>query len=179
VNERTPLYALAAEFSTAGDLRDAADALAGAGYSALDAYSPFPIEGLGYRLSARRSRLPAAMFFAAAIAGVGTYAMEWYAAVIDYPLNVGGRPNASWPLFLPPAIEMTVLGAVLMGVAAFLWRCGLPRFHHPMFELQAFERASQDRFFLVVRCEGKDFDERRCEECLGQRSPIAIHRVRQ
>ena len=81
-----------------------------------------------------------------------------YSAVIDYPINVGGRPLGSWPAFVPPAVEMAVLGAVLFGVVAMLTGNGLPRLHHPLFEVPEFERASADGFFLLLRSSEEDID---------------------
>ncbi len=85
--------------------------------------------------------------------GLGTFALEWYSAVFDYPINVGGRPTVSWPAFLPPAIEMTLVGAAVFGVIAMLIHSGLPRLHHPLFDVKAFERGSNDRFFLLLRAD--------------------------
>jgi hypothetical protein len=78
---------------------------------AIKAYSPFAVEGLDEALGCRHDGVAPWTLLGAFIGGVGTYALEWYSAVFDYPINVGGRPTASWPAFLPPALEMTVLGA--------------------------------------------------------------------
>jgi hypothetical protein len=87
----------------------------------------------------------------AGIAGAsGGFFLQWFAAH-DYPLNVGGRPLASWPAFVPITFELTVLTAALVGVVAFFFLTGLPRLHHPVFTDPRFQRASQDRFFLCIR----------------------------
>jgi hypothetical protein len=171
------LYGLVAEFGDADTLRAAVAQLCAEGYRELDAYSPFAVEGLAEQLRGRRSRLPWVMFAGALFGGIGTYVLEWYSAVIDYPIDVGGRPPASWPLFLPPAIEMTVLWAAIAGVAALFLRSGLPRMHHPLFVLEAFEAASRDRFFLVVRSDDPLYGPIATRECLEQQRPLAVREV--
>jgi len=173
------LYGLLAEFESAERLVDAvARAYLEPHLAVVEAYSPFPIEGLAEALSPRANRVPLAVLLGAVAGGLGTYALEWYSAVFDYPLNIGGRPFASWPAFLPPAIEMTVLGASLAGVIAMLIGNGLPRLHHPLFGVPAFERASNDRFFLLLRPQRGDFDAHRARGFLETLAPLAISEVR-
>ena len=121
------------------------------GFPLLDALTPYPVEQLGELVGASgspRLRVPIA------IAGFGTavlfFAFEWWTAVYAYPFNEGGRPLFSWPVFLLSPFEIGVLAAAVVGFAAFLIRCGLPRLHHPLFEVPGIQRASQDRFCLVV-----------------------------
>jgi hypothetical protein len=79
--------------------------------------------------------------------------MQWYSAVISYPINAGGRPLHSWPEFIPVTFELTVLVAALAGVAGMLILNGLPRLHHPVFDVEAFDLASRNRFFLCLRAD--------------------------
>jgi hypothetical protein len=147
---------LLAEFASAEQLLAAvARVRAETGDIAMEVYSPFPVKGLDKLLDMPASRIPIAMLMGAVLAGGGTYVIEWYAAVIDYPLNVGGRPLNSWPAFVPPALEMTILGAVLLGVLALFVGSALPRLNHPLFGVSGFERASSDRFFLLLRVTGR------------------------
>ena len=99
------------------------------------------------------------------------FGLQWYSAVIDYPLNSGGRPLNSWQVFLLVPFEVGVFAAALCGVVALLWSCGLPRLHHPLFEVPGFERATQDRFFLLAAA-GENDDRSRervripaCQSC--------------
>lgn len=172
------LHGLLAEFASVDQLVTAiARARTEAHYAAIEAYSPFPIEGLDEALGPRRDRIPLFMLLGAIVGGLGTFALEWYSAVFDYPINVGGRPTGSWPAFLPPAIEMTVLGAVLFGVIAMLIGNGLPRLHHPLFGVKAFERASNDRFFLLLRADDPNFDARSAREFLDTLGSLTISEV--
>jgi hypothetical protein len=173
-----PLHGLLAEFADAQELmRAVVRARRETRYGALEAYSPFPIPGLAEALGPRRDRIALWMLLGAIIAGGGTFALEWYSAVFNYPINVGGRPTGSWPAFLPGAIEMTVLGAALCGVLAMLVSNGLPRWHHPLFGVDAFARASKDGFFLLLRAEEPNFDARAAREFLETLGCSSINEV--
>ncbi|PXV55850.1 quinol:cytochrome c oxidoreductase membrane protein [Dyella jiangningensis] len=120
-----------------------------AGFTCVDAYSPQPVEGLPpYRAS---SPLPIIMFAAGLCGGLGMLALQYYSAVIAYPVHIGGRPLASWPAFVPAALEVSLLCAAVAGVIALLAGSGLPCLYHPVFHVDAFARISQDRYALVLR----------------------------
>ena len=172
------LHGLLAQFTSADELLRAVNsARRDRHYTALEAYSPFPIEGLDEALGPARNRIAPLMLLGAIMGGVGTFALEWYSAVLDYPINVGGRPAGSWQAFLLPTIEMTVLGAALFGVLAMLIGNGLPHWHHPLFGVKGFERASNDRFFLLLRADDPNFDARTAREFLDTLMPLTLEEV--
>jgi hypothetical protein len=142
---------LLAEFKTARDLHDAARAAAAAGLPAQDALCPNPVEGVVGYLAPPLTPSPIGwiMFAAGVLGALVGYFMQWYSAVIDYPINSGGRPLNSWPAFLLVPYETTILAAAVIGVLAWLWLCGLPKLFHPLFAAPIVERASQDRYLLV------------------------------
>lgn len=142
--------ALLAGFPEAEPLVAAARAARDAGRPALDAFTPYPVEGLAEAVGAGRSPLPWIMLAAGAGAATAAYLLEWWSAKYGYTLNLGGRPLHSWPAFLIAPAEIGVLAAALAGFAGFLALTGLPRLHHPLFERDAFERASQDQFLLAL-----------------------------
>lgn len=146
-------YGCMAFFETPEALVDAVKALREAGYTQIEAYTPFPLEALDEALDIRGNAVPLATFAGGAIGAIGMLVMQYVAAVIHYPIRVGGRPFASWPAFIPPALEITFLLAALGGVLAMLIGNRLPKFYHPVFHVERFERASQDAFVLVVRAE--------------------------
>ena len=150
MSDRMP-YGVIAEFRSGEALLAAARAMRGAGIDGIDAYSPLPVEGLAEAVGMRRNGVPAAAFAGGVAGGAGTYLMQWYAAVVSYPLNVGGRPLHSWPAFVPAAFEMAVLGAALAAVLAMLIGNRLPALRHPVFGAPDFSLASRDRFFLCAR----------------------------
>lgn len=173
-------YGLLAEFADPEQLRGAAlRAMHEERYTAIEAYSPFPIEGLAEALHRRGAHVPFWTLLGGILGGGGTYLLEWYSAAIDYPINVGGRPLFSWPAFLAPALEMTILWAALFGVFAMLLGNGLPRLHHPLFGVPAFERASDDRYFLLLRADDPCFDAQHAREFLSSLSPLSISEVPQ
>ncbi len=172
----SPPYGLLAQFSSAEQLLQAAlQARSASADMRIEAFSPFPIQGLDEALGAPGSPIPGLMGLGGLLAGGGTFLLEGYSAVMNYPINVGGRPLGSWPAFVPPAVEMAILGAVLFGVVAMLTGNRLPRLHHPLFEVPEFERASVDGFFLLLRGSAEDIDAGRT--FLQRLSPVAIHEV--
>lgn len=146
-------YGCMAFFETPEALVEAARALRKSGYERIEAYTPFPVEELDDALGLGGNHVPLATFLGGAIGGGGMLVMQYISAVLHYPIRVGGRPFASWPAFIPPALEMTFLLAAAGGVLAMLVGNRLPKFYHPVFNVERFERASQDAFVLVVRGE--------------------------
>ena len=143
-------YGMMGEFSSAEAIVSAAQALHAQGHR-LEAYTPFSVDGLPEALGYRNNAVPLLTLLGGIIGGVGGYFLQWYSAVIDYPINSGGRPLNAWPAFIPATFEMTILGAALAGFIGFLLLNGLPRLRHPVFAAADFDLASRDRFFLCVR----------------------------
>jgi hypothetical protein len=148
-------------------------------HAPIEVYSPVAVEGLGDALRTNRGRIPLWTLLGALLGGISTYALQWYSAVINYPLDIGGRPTMSWPAFLPAALEMTILGAALFGVIATWATAQGPRLHHPLFASHAFERASSDRFFLVLRADAPGFDLHHARAFLETLTPLSITEVAQ
>jgi hypothetical protein len=172
------MYGLLAEFPDPGQLRGAAlRARLEGHYARIEAYSPFAIEGLAEALAKPRVHIPFWTLLGGVLGGGATYLLEWYSAVIDYPINVGGRPAFSWPAFIPAALEMTILWAVLFGVAAMLIGNGLPRLHHPLFGVPAFDRASDDGYFLLLRADDPRFNATDARAFLESLGPLSITEV--
>jgi len=169
-------YALMAEFGDADSLLAAARECASR-YRDVDAYAPFAVEGLADAIGFRRDRTAIATFLGGIIGGVGTYFLQWYAAVVDYPINAGGRPLHSWPAFVPATFELTILGAALAAFVALLALNGLPRLNHPVFEAKDFDLASRNRFFLAIRASDPRFDIERTRDELQALHPLRISEV--
>ena len=172
-----PPYGLVAEFETPEALLAAAARARDAGYKRMDAYSPFPVEGLNDALGQRPTFLPVVVFLGGLIGGVGGYLLQYVTAVHTYPLNVAGRPLHSWVMFLPVTFECTVLGASLAAVFGMLGMNGLPMPYHPLFNVPRFALASQDHFFLSIRAVDPKFDlvqTRQFLEGLGARAVTEV-----
>ena len=156
--ERPQWYGLMAEFDDPTALLEAARRTRAEGYTHTDAYSPFPIEHLSEALGFRRTRLPLVVLISGLVGGLGGYFMQWYAAVVSYPFNIGGRPYHSWPSFIPATFELTVLCAAFGAVLGMLALNGLPMPYHPVFNVAKFELATRSHFFLVVESRDPRFD---------------------
>lgn len=169
---------LLAEFRDPASLRSALATVRGSGHRPLDAFTPFPVEGLDADLGEARPRLRWAMLATGLAVAAGAYAVEWWSAVHDYPFNVGGRPLHSWPVFLIAPFEVAVFAAALAGLIAFLRECGLPRLHDPLFEVPGFERATQDRFFLLARSASADADGLALRRLLEDSGALVVSEVR-
>lgn len=152
------LYGLLAEYEEPEPLVEAVRRARQAGYRRMEPFSPFPVEELAEAQRLPSSRVPLITLIGGILGGGGAYFMLWYSSVIDWPWNIGGRPHNSWPSFIPITFELTVLGASLCAVFGMLALNGLPRPHHPVFNVPAFLRASRDRFFLCLEAEDPLFD---------------------
>ena len=172
-----PSYGTLAEFGSADALLDAVQRTRGAGYRQIDAYAPFPVEGLVEALGPHRDRIPLITLIGGVIGGAGGYFMQWYSAVISLPINVGGRPLHSWPSFVPVTFELTVLGAALFAVCGMLFLNGLPQLYHPLFNVEAFELASRNRFYLCVRCSDEKYDALTVQQHLESLQPLLVQEV--
>ena len=153
-----PLYGLVAQFDAPADLIKAAHAVHAEGYTKVDAYTPYPMEEVIEALHLGHSQLPK-LVLAGGIAGlVGGWGLQYWSSVIEYPLNIGGRPFNAWPAFVVPAFETTVLLAALSAVVGMLLLNGLPRPYHPVFNAPSFATASRDRFFICIEAKDPKFD---------------------
>lgn len=175
----TRLHGLLAEFDAPEDLVAAAERAYTDGYRRLDAYSPFPVHGLAEATGFHTNRLPLLVLIGGIVGAGAGFLSQYWAAVIDYPLNVGGRPLNSWPAFIPITFEVTILVAALTAVLGMLALNGLPQPYHPVFNAPRFELATRDRFFLCIEATDPRFDldaTRKFLEDVGAREVTEVER---
>lgn len=172
------VFGLMAEFKSPEALIAAAGKLRDHGIQRMDAFSPFPIEGLVEALGRPRTKLPV-LIFLAGIAGLcGGLALEIWTSAYDYPLNIGGRPLISLPSFIPPAFECTILLASLTAVFGMFALNGLPLPYHPVFNVKRFsEHASCDGFFLCVEATDRKYDAARLKTLFQELKAEGVYEV--
>lgn len=170
-------FAMVAEFDSAEQLLVAAEATRQAGYTRLDAYAPFPVHGLSEAIGFKDNRVPWLIFCGGMLGALFGYTLQWYTAVIDYPLDVGGKPLNSLPAFFPVTFEATILWAALTAVFSVFALCKLPKPYHSIFNTPGFERATQDRFFLEIGVEDPKFEVAETRSFLEKFQPINVSEV--
>lgn len=158
MESRRSVYGLMAEFDNPTALVNATSRAYEQGYRQMDAYTPFPVEGLSEALRFERTRVPLIVLIGGLAGCFGGFFLQYYIAAIYWPIIVGGRPFNSWPAFIPVTFELTVLCASLTAFLGMLALNGLPRPHHPVFNAPRFELASRDRFFLCIEADDPKFD---------------------
>jgi hypothetical protein len=167
-------YGVIAEFNDPQMLLDAANAAREKGYTQMDAYSPFPIHGLSEAIGFHHSRLSLVVLIGGIIGGISGFFMCWYASVVWYPLNIGGKPLNSWPAFIPITFECTILFAAFAAVLGMLALNGLPMPYHPVFNVPRFDQASRDKFFLVIQARDPKYDENEVWDFLQSLGPREV-----
>jgi hypothetical protein len=170
---------LLAEFREPEALQTALNRVKEREHRSLDAFTPYPVEGLAEALAVGPSRIRYVMSAGGLIVAALAFGLQWYSAAIAYPLDSGGRPLNSWQVFWLVPFEVGIFAAALCGFLAFLWSCGLPRLHHRLFEIPGFERATQDRFFLLAATKPNDEAARDLRNVLESAGAVAVTEVRQ
>jgi hypothetical protein len=176
--EAPRLYGMMGEFESAEHLLRATRRAYAAGYRAMDAYAPFPVDGLGEALGFRSRAMPIIGLVGGMVGAASGYGLQFFIHVVSLPINVGGRPLNSWPAFIPVTFEMAVLFSALSLLFGLLILNGHPEPYHPVFNVDAFARASRDRFFLCLQANDARFDPETAARFLeeqGAREVSAVH----
>ena len=169
-----PLYGVMAEFENPTDLVAAAQKVYSLGYRRINGYSPYPIEELSEAIGFTKTSLPLIVFIGGLIGGLSGFFMQYWIEVIDYPINVGGKPTNSWPAFIPITFEMTVLFAAFSAVLGMLILNKLPQPYHPVFNLPNFALATRDRFFLAIEANDAKFNHAEVVDLLKGLNAVAV-----
>jgi hypothetical protein len=170
----SPLYGVMAEFDNPNHLVAAARRTYEAGYRRINGYSPYPIEELWEAIGFHRTGLPIIVLIGGIVGALGGFLMQYYLAVFDYPLNVGGKPFNSWPAFIPITFEMTILCAAFAAVFGMLALNKLPQPYHPVFNAPNFKLATRDHFFLVIEANDPKYEHDEAVEFLKSLEPKEV-----
>jgi hypothetical protein len=174
---QSSIYGLMAEFDSPEALVAAARSAFAEGFRKMDGYSPFPVDGLAEALGFHRTRVPLIVLIGGIIGCLGGFFLQYWVSVIDYPINVGGRPLNSWPAFVPVTFELTILIAALSAFLGVLAFNGLPMPYHPVFNVDRFELASRNRFFLCIESGDPKFDSDRTRKFLESVGSQGVYEV--
>ena len=171
MTKRGEFYGYLAEFGDPESLLSAVRRIRRAGYDRIDAFTPFPVEGLAEELGFRNTAVPKLVFAGGVLGAVGGYLLQYGFNVVGYPINVGGRPLHSIPMFLIITFELTILVAALFAVLGMLALNQLPMPYHPVFNVPEFALASTDRFFVVLEAADPRFERDSAREFLQGLAP--------
>ena len=150
-----PRQFVVGRFAHAQDALTAVRRMRVQGFRIYDVHAPYPVHGLDEAMGLRRSRIPV-VAAAAGLAGLlFALALQFYCAVFDWPLNVGGKPRNSTLAFVPIAFELTVLSAGLAAAGASLFTARLfpGRSADPVAH-----GSTEDVFTVVLRKRDATFD---------------------
>lgn len=172
-------YGLMARFDDAEALLAAAHGARDAGYTQIDAFSPYPIHELMETIHPKRSKVPLITLIGGLIGALTGYFLQYWSQMYVYPMNVGGRPHHSWPSFIVVTFEMTILFAALSAVLGMIALNKLPMPYHPVFNAPSFAAASRDGYFLVIEAEDPKYDRRQTERLLADLNASEVVEVEQ
>jgi len=152
------LYGLGAEFSSAAALLEAAKKIYAHGFKKWDVYSPFPIHGMDHAMGFKRSRVSLFSLIGGFTGLTTGFVLIYYTSALNYPLIVQGKPYFALEPSLPIFFELTILLTAFGTILGLLLLTLLPRLHHPVFNWDRFQRATDDGFFLVLEVTDPKFD---------------------
>lgn len=173
----SPIFGVIGQFDDVTALLRAARHVRKSGYTRTDAFTPYPVHGLDDELGVRKTVLPKLVLGAGILGGMTGFGMQYFAAVIHYPLNIGGKPLNSWPAFIPITFEVTILFAALTAVIGMLALNGLPQPYHPVFHTKNFQRASEDLYFLCIESDDPKFDPDEARKVLAAAGALEVSDV--
>ena len=175
---REGIYGLLAEFNTPSELVHATEAAHAAGFRRMECYTPYPVEEAAVALRFHKNRVPLLTLLGGLMGVTTAFLMETWIAVWSYPLNIGGRPLFSWPAFIIPAYEWTILFAGLSAAFGMIALNGLPQLYHPVFNAPNFrDGATTDKFFLCLEAADPQFSIMETRAFLEQFSPASVVEV--
>lgn len=170
-------HGLMAEFDSPGRLVAACKSAREAGYTKMDAFTPYPIEAVWEALGHHKSKLPLLVLIGGLMGAGGGFLFQTWVSAIAYPMNIGGRPHFSWVAFLVPSFEMMILFAAFAAVVGMLVLNGLPMPYHPAFNVERFAQASRDRYFLLIGEADPRFDADGTRRFLEGLDPVEVNDV--
>lgn len=177
MRKKPELFGVMAEFRTPQDLLHGIEKARSSGYTRMDAYTPYPIEKVIDALGFHHTKVPLVTLIGAMAGMSGVFGLAYWVSVIEYPLNIGGRPFFSWPAFVPVTFEGAVLIGGLSAAIGMIVLNGLPSPYHPVFNVPRFKAASRDGYFLCVEATDPRFDADAVRQVLESAHPVEVNDV--
>lgn len=177
VELKPPIYGILAEFDNSDDLVEACKRAREAGYRKMDAYTPIPVEELHEVLHLHDNRVALFTLLGGLFGCFGGFGLMSWCSAIAYPLNIGGRPLISVPMFIPITFECTILCAGLTAAISMIVLNGLPQPYHPLFNVPRFAAASSNKFFLCIESEDPKFHRHDTARFLESLNPDEVAEV--
>ncbi len=174
---KNPIHGMIAEFNGPEEILEAAQKAKDAGYTKMEAYTPFPVHGLVDIVAEEDHRIKWLIFLGGIAGVVSGYGLQYWVSVYAYAHNVGGKPLQSWPAFIPVTFECMILFSSFAAVVGMLGLNGLPRPHHPIFNAKNFEYASRSKFFLCIEVEDEKYDKAGTEKFLKGLGAVEVSEV--
>lgn len=166
-----------AEYSSTSGVYHACEQVRDAGFRRFDAYTPFPVHGLDKAMGLGPSYLPWLVLIAGMTGASLAFLLAVWTSAYDYPLNIGGKPLWSIPAFIPVIFECTILLSGLTAVFGMFALNGMPTFHHPLFSVEKFAKATDDKFFILIEARDRKYDRQKVMEFLqktGAESTVVV-----
>jgi hypothetical protein len=175
---REGIYGLLAEFDTPGALVHATEAARAAGYRRMDCYTPYPVEECAIALEFHKNYVPLLCLLGGLLGLATAFGMETWISVWSFPMNIAGRPLFSWPAFIIPAYEWTILFAGFSAAVGMIALNGMPQLYHPVFNAPNFcDGATTDKFFLCLEADDPCFSREETRVFLEAQGPIKVVEV--
>ncbi len=175
--EENKMYGVLAEFRNPKELIDVAKKINQNGFRKYDTFSPFPIHGIDKAMNLPKSKLGWIVGIHGLIGLVGAFAMIYFMMVVDYPLNISGKPLMNIPAWIPVIFELTILLSAFGAVFGMFFLNGLPRFNHPLFNSENFKKATDDGFFVCIEAEDPQFDAEKVQTLLKDAGGTNIEKI--
>lgn len=175
-SEKT-IYGILAEFRNPKELTDASKNIVESGYRNFDTFSPFPIHGIDKAMNLKKSKLGWIVAGHGMLGLAGALSLIYFTMVVDYPLNISGKPLMNVPAWIPVTFELTVLLSAFGAVFGMFFLNGLPKFNHPLFSSVNFKKATDNGFFVCIESEDPQFEEEKVKKFLQDTGATNIETI--
>lgn len=175
--EGTDHFGVLAQFATPRELVEACEAVRDAGFRRWDAHAPFPVHGLERAMGLRPSALPWIVLVMGLAGAASGMLLQWWVATLAYPLVISGKPLFSWPAFVPVTFELGILFGALGAFLGMLGLNQLPTLYHPLFHSRAFERVTDDGFYVSIEAWDPQYQGQRTADWLRDLGAHHVERI--